>query len=286
MMMTCDEVRMSLGAYVLGALEPDECVLVEAHLAECADCQAEFDELTGVSAFLGKVSESDVAQVGRPPQVVLDRLLSARVKRHRMTRLMLSLAASVLVVGLGGGIWAANRPANEAATTASAAQSAPAAGDSSPAAQGKSVPAPSSSASEAPTPEAKIMLDAPEEQKTGEPPSQQGFGERKPGELKPGDLRAEGASADGTVRATVTALAGTGGTKVKVMLSGVAEGTRCRLDVIGFGGNRERAGNWIVDRVAYDESDGFATITMRPQDILRFEIATTAGRVLLSVPAR
>ncbi|SNT58911.1 Putative zinc-finger [Streptosporangium subroseum] len=284
MMMTCDEVRMSLGAYVLGALEPDECVLVEAHLAECADCQAEFDELTGVSAFLGKVSESDVAQVGRPPRAVLDRLLSAKVKRRRMTRLMLSLAASVLVVGLGGGIWAANRPANETATTASASRSAPAAGDSSSAAQGKSVPAPASSASETPTPEAKIMLDAPGE--PGEESSRQGFAERKPGELKPGDLRVEGASVDGSVRATVTALAGTGGTKVKVVLSGVAEGTRCRLDVIGFGGNRERAGNWIVDRVAYDESDGFATTTMRPQDISRFEIATTAGRVLLSVPAR
>jgi putative zinc finger protein len=291
MMMTCDEVRMSLGAYVLGALEPDECVLVEAHLAECADCQAEFDELTGVSAFLGKVSESDVAQVGRPPQAVLDRLLSARVKRHRMTRLMLSLAASVLVVGLGGGIWAANRPANEAATTASAPQSAAgssdssaAQSDSSSAARGKSAPAPSSGASEAPTPEAKIMLDAPGE--PGEESSRQGFGELEPGELKPGDLKVEGASEDGSVRATVTALAGTGGTKVKVMLSGVAKGTRCRLDVIGFGGNRERAGNWIVDRVAYDESDGFATTTMRPQDISRFEIATTAGRVLLSVPAR
>jgi hypothetical protein len=295
MMMTCDEVRMSLGAYVLGALEPDECVLVEAHLAECADCQAEFDELTGVSAFLGKVSESDVAQVGRPPQVVLDRLLSAKVKRHRMTRLMLSLAASVLVVGLGGGIWAANRPANEPATTAAAPQSAAGSADSSAAqsdspsaARGKSSPTPSYHASKAPTSSPQIMLDTPGEQsgEPGEQPSQQGFGERKPGELKPGDLRVEGASADGVVRATVTALAGTGGTKVKVVLSGVAKGTRCRLDVIGFGGNRERAGNWIVDRVAYDESDGFATTTMRPQDISRFEIATTAGRVLLSVPAR
>ncbi|AWS40368.1 hypothetical protein DKM19_02485 [Streptosporangium sp. 'caverna'] len=277
MMMTCDEVRMSLGAYVLGALEPDECVLVEAHLAECADCQAEFDELTGVSAFLGKVSESDVAQVGRPPQVVLDRLLSAKVKRHRMTRLMLSLAASVLVVGLGGGIWAANRPADEAATTAAAPQPAAGSADSS-TVHGKSVPAESPPASKAPTSSPQIMLDAPGE--PGEQSSRQGFGE-----LRPGDLRVEGASADGTVRATVTALAGTGGTTVKVVLSGVAKGTRCRLDVIGSGGNRERAGNWIVDRVAYDESDGFATTTMRPQDISRFEIATTAGRVLLSVPA-
>jgi anti-sigma factor RsiW len=284
MMMTCEEVRMSLGVYVLGALEPDECVLVEAHLAECADCQAEFDELTGVSAFLGKVSESDVAQVGRPPQVVLGRLLSAKVKRRRMTRLMLSLAASVLVVALGGGIWAANRPANE--TSAAAPRSVPAASDSSSAARGKSAPAQSSGASEAPTSDPKIMLGAPDERKPGDQPGEQGLDKQKPDEPQPGDRRVEGANKDGSVRATVTALAGDGGTKVKVVLSGVAKGTRCRLDVIGYGGNRERAGNWIVGKDAYDEPDGFATITMRPKDISRFEIATTGGRVLLSVPAR
>jgi hypothetical protein len=273
MMMTCDEVRMSLGAYVLGALEPEECVLVEAHLAECADCQAEFDELTGVSAFLGKVSESDVAQVGRPPQVVLDRLLSAKVKRRRMTRLMLSLAASVLVVALGGGIWAMNRPVNES-PTAAAAQSATAGSDGSSAAQDKSASADSAREAEQPhalkaspsTSEPQIMLGPSAEQ-------------------KPGELRVEGTNKDGSVHATVTALAGEGGTRVKVVLSGVARGTHCRLDVIGPGGNRERAGNWIVVKTAHDEPDGFATTTMRPEEISRFEIATAGGRVLLSIPA-
>jgi hypothetical protein len=271
MMMTCDEVRMSLGVYVLGALEPDECVLVEAHLAECADCRAEFDELTGVSAFLGKVSEGDVAQVARPPQAVLDRLLSAKVKRRRTTRLLLSLAASVLVVGLGGGIWAANRPATPDATTAAPAV-AKSPGSS---AEVQDSPAFSDPARKAEEPRAS------KESSSG-PQTMLGPSDG----LKPGDLRVEGATKDGSVRATVTALAGEGGTKVKVMLSGVAKGTRCRLDVIGFDGNRERAGNWIVDKAAYDESDGFATTTMRPKDISRFEIATDKGRVLLSVLAR
>ncbi|MFD1502746.1 anti-sigma factor family protein [Streptosporangium lutulentum] len=280
--MTCEEVRMSLGVYVLGALEPDECVLVEAHLAECADCRAEFDELTGVSAFLGKVSEGDVAQVASPPQVVLDRLLGATVKRRRMTRVMLSLAASVLVVGLGGGIWAVNRPTHEA-TTASASQSAAASAGEPFAAQRKSDLAAPPSPSGSSTSDAETLMGAPE---GPESDAAQGFGDQKPGELRPGDLRVEGGSADGSVRATVTALAGEGGTKIKVMLSGVAKGTRCRLDVIGIDGSRERAGNWIVDKAAYDESDGFATTTMRPRDISRFEIATAGGRVLLSVPAR
>jgi hypothetical protein len=275
--MTCAEVRMSLGVYVLGALEPEECVLVEAHLAECADCRAEFDELTGVSAFLGKVSEGDVAQVARPPQAVLDRLLSAKVKRHRTTRLLLSLAASVLVVGLGGGIWAANRPATPDATTAAAPAAAKSAGSSGEVRE-RSAAAGSARASEEP-PALKV---APSEPQTMLGPSD---GELRFDGSKPGDLQVEGKNKNGSIHATVTAWAGERGTRIKVVLSGVAKGTGCRLDVIGSGGNRESAGNWIVAGVVSDESNGFATTTMRPKDISRFEIATTTGgRVLLSIP--
>ncbi|MFF5211674.1 anti-sigma factor family protein [Streptosporangium sp. NPDC000396] len=262
MMMTCDEVRMSLGAYVLGALEPDECVLVEAHLAECAGCQAEFEELTGVAAFLGRVSEEDVAQVSSPPQVVLDRLLSAKAKRRRMTRVLLSLAASVLVIGLGGTVWMANRT-TENVTAASAPESATAQNDG--AAQNDSGYAPQRkalpSASAAPESDAQILLDTP------------------------GDQKIVKKAENGPVRATVTASAGEGATVVKVMLSGVAKGTPCRLNVIGADGLRETAGNWIVDKAAYDKSGAFTgTTTIPPSNITRFEIVTATGRLLLSIP--
>ncbi|WP_326830314.1 zf-HC2 domain-containing protein [Streptosporangium sp. NBC_01810] len=265
--MTCDEVRMSLGVYLLGALEPDERVLVEAHLAECAECAAELAELSGVATFLGRVSEADVAQVASPPTVVLDRLLSAKVKRRRTTRLMLALAASVLVVGLGGGtLWAVTRspenvvsaaaPESSAADLSTQVQEAPG--------QAGSLPA-------SPVPDARAKA-APSSAPSVDPQIM----------IAPSDLRVTGKK--GTIRAVVTASAGQGATTVKVVLTGVAKGTRCRLDVIGYGGVRETAGNWTVNRAAYDESGAFTgTTTIPPEHITSFEIATAEGRVLLTV---
>lgn len=255
MKMTCDEVRMSLGVYVLGALGPDERVFVEAHLAGCAECAAELAELTGVAAFLGRVSEGDVAQVASPPTAVLDRLLSAKIRRRRVTRLMLSLAASVLVVGLGGGtLWAVT----QSSRAPEMVSSAPAA-DQGVQKQAEPFLASASAVPEAAPPaDARILL-------------------------APDELRVAGK--EGSVRAKVTASAGQGTTTVKVVLTGVAKGTRCRLDVIGDGGIRETAGNWSINKAAYDESGAFtATTTIPPERITAFEIATAEGRVLLTVP--
>ncbi|GAA4230533.1 hypothetical protein GCM10023075_40480 [Streptosporangium album] len=246
---------------MLGALEPEECVLVEAHLAECAGCQAEFDELTGVAAFLGRVSEADVAQVASPPQAVLDRLLSAKVKRRRMTRALLSLAASVLLVGLGGTWWVTQSapPARDAAV--SAPRSAATGSDEPLLTKERAAPTPAPRSSRSPAQDAnpQLMLE-------------QGDGERT----------VQGGN-DG-VHATVTVAPGAEATKIKVMLSGVAQGTRCRLDVVAVGGGRETAGNWIVDRAAYVSSGAFAgTTTIPPASISRFEIVTSGGRLLVSV---
>ncbi|GAA2886273.1 zf-HC2 domain-containing protein [Streptosporangium fragile] len=263
-------MRMSLGVYALGALDPEERVLVEAHLAECAGCRAEAEELNGVAAFLGRVSEDDVAQVASPPTAVLDRLLSAKARRRRrVTRLMLSLAASVALLGLGGGVvWTvATQSRQDTASTAAAPESAAGQGDREGDAALGTEAAPSrlpdsSRAAKEPGGDAPLILEAP-------------------------PVRVEGRDDTGTVRATVTAFPGQGATTVKVVLSGVAKGTRCRLDVIGAGGFRETAGNWIVDRAAYDRSGAFTgTTTIPPEGITSFEITTAAGRVLLTVPVR
>ncbi|WP_433250906.1 zf-HC2 domain-containing protein [Streptosporangium sp. CA-135522] len=254
MMTTCDEVRISLGAYALGALEPEECVFVEAHLAECDACRAEFEELSGVAAFLGRVSEADVAQVSSPPQAVLDRLLSARVKRRRMTRALLSLAASVLLIGLGGTLWSTTQstPPAQEATTAAAPQSSAADDSGGAFLKEKAVP------SAGPDSEARLLRESA------------------------GERTAEGG--DAPVHATVTAIPGEKATTVKVMLTGVAKGTRCRLEVVGVDGSRETAGNWIVDRAAYDKSGAFnGTTTLPPGSIAKAEIMTARGRMLASV---
>ncbi|WP_163571694.1 zf-HC2 domain-containing protein [Fodinicola feengrottensis] len=52
-------MRLSLGPYLLGALDATERVEVERHLAACGPCRAESDELTGTGAALGLFSEQE-----------------------------------------------------------------------------------------------------------------------------------------------------------------------------------------------------------------------------------
>ncbi|WP_449062389.1 hypothetical protein [Planomonospora algeriensis] len=112
------------------------------------------------------------------------------------------------------------------------------------------------------SPGPQIMLDAPQE-----------------------PLVREGGS--GAVRARVTAVPGERATAVEVVVSGIAEGTRFRLDVVDAAGNRETAGSWTVDRAAYEESGPFrGSVTIPPGGADRFELATVGGRVLLVVRAR
>ncbi|GAT66262.1 zf-HC2 domain-containing protein [Planomonospora sp. ID91781] len=298
MTMNCDEVRMSLGVHALGALDPEEHAAVEAHLAGCEECRAEAEELAGVAGFLGRVSQEDVVQVASPPRAVLDRLLDARTRRRRRTaRTLLAVAASVVLAGVGGTVWmaaersapemsAASAPDSGASAPSAApgasqygafgegasedAASAPRDGDVSRKERGPSPDAavraaPSESAAQAAPSESagpQIMLDAPQEPLVRE--------EKK-----------------GAVRARVTAVPGAGATAVEVVVSGVAEGTRFRLDAVDAAGNRETAGSWTVDRAAYEESGPFrGSVTIPPGGVDRFELATVGGRVLLVVPAR
>src|SRR5207237_3576558 len=52
-----------IGAYIIGALDGPARARVRRHLAKCADCQAEYDELVPVRAWLGRL-----ASVGRWPE--------------------------------------------------------------------------------------------------------------------------------------------------------------------------------------------------------------------------
>ena len=46
----CADARLSLGVYVLGAIDPAERALVDAHLLTCRDCRDELAGLAGRSA--------------------------------------------------------------------------------------------------------------------------------------------------------------------------------------------------------------------------------------------
>ena len=49
----CAEARPSLGVYVLGAIDPAERGLVDAHLVTCRDCRDELAGLAGPARAAG-----------------------------------------------------------------------------------------------------------------------------------------------------------------------------------------------------------------------------------------
>ena len=57
----CDELRHSIGAYVLGALDVDEAAAVRRHLQDCPACAAERDALTPLPGLLSLADGAEAA---------------------------------------------------------------------------------------------------------------------------------------------------------------------------------------------------------------------------------
>jgi len=109
---------MSLGVYVLGAIDPAERSLVDAHLLTCRDCRDELAGLAGLPALLARVNPDEVSRIcaddavrsavdePAPPELlgtVLD-LAEARRRRNRWRFLSAAAAVVVIAAGLFGGL--------------------------------------------------------------------------------------------------------------------------------------------------------------------------------------
>ena len=69
-------LREAVGAYLLGALEPEENDRVAAHLVTCESCRAEYGELTELLPLLASVTETEAVNGPlRPEPAVLGRVL-------------------------------------------------------------------------------------------------------------------------------------------------------------------------------------------------------------------
>ncbi|HEY0539531.1 MAG TPA: zf-HC2 domain-containing protein [Actinoallomurus sp.] len=104
----CSRLRISLGVYVLGAIEPAERADVDAHLSVCTRCRDELASLAGLPAMLGRVTEEQVAQLGPAPEELLDSVLAKAAgesrRRRRSNRVWMLAAAAALIVVTGVGV--------------------------------------------------------------------------------------------------------------------------------------------------------------------------------------
>jgi hypothetical protein len=107
MTLDCSDATVSLGAYVVGALEHTERAELEAHLATCPMCR---DELAELAPLPGLMSRLDLEEaIAGPPALdaegsaaMLDRLLAAAASERRRASRARWLAAAAAVVLIGG----------------------------------------------------------------------------------------------------------------------------------------------------------------------------------------
>lgn len=206
--MDCPEARISLGVYVLGAIDPAERALVDAHLTTCRECRDELAGLAGLPALLARVSTEEaialaatgdpapLAGLGTTPEpprellaTVLD-LTAARRRRRRWREAALAAAAAAIIaVGVLGGLRLGSSPAVP-----------PAAG------------------------QAQNLYVGPQN----------------------GPMRTV-TGRSGAMTATVGYAPMGWGTKLDAKVKGIPVGTNCQLWVIDTRGHRALAGNWVTD---------------------------------------
>jgi len=77
--MTNAEVHPNVAAFALGGLEPEEAAEIQRHIASCADCQSELEELRSVNRAL------DAAPPPAAPPAYLKGEILSRVRAERLS---------------------------------------------------------------------------------------------------------------------------------------------------------------------------------------------------------
>ena len=123
--MTCPDVAIDLGAYVLGALAPADRRRVEEHLERCPACVAELAEFTALPGLLSRVDPADLSPVAVTPSPELfSRMAAAAAPPLRLrARTWALVAAAVLaVLGVGVATWVTSSGQETVTATAGSVQ--------------------------------------------------------------------------------------------------------------------------------------------------------------------
>ena len=103
-MMNCETAKRRMIDLAYGELSPDEARQVEAHVAECGACRADWEDLAASCELIDRASERD--SPGRPQVDVLKLLAEARRRdaaraRRWRTAAWSAVAAAVVVAAAG-----------------------------------------------------------------------------------------------------------------------------------------------------------------------------------------
>jgi Putative zinc-finger len=80
--MSCEHLRSAVGAYALGALDPDEAADVRRHLETCPECAAESDALAPLPGLLSLAAGAEQAVEKPLSPAFEERLLDAFARDH------------------------------------------------------------------------------------------------------------------------------------------------------------------------------------------------------------
>jgi hypothetical protein len=109
----CRIFRELLGVYVVGAIEPHERSLLEAHLNQCYGCREELAGIAVLPAMLHRIPVAEAEQIAQTglsgtdhddpaPQVLSGLLTEVRARRRtKRLRTVLAVAAAVIVAVSG-----------------------------------------------------------------------------------------------------------------------------------------------------------------------------------------
>ncbi|WP_220504591.1 anti-sigma factor [Microbispora sp. H13382] len=298
--MTCEEVRISLGVYVLGALDAEETAEVEAHLETCPACRAELAELSGLPPLLARVSAEDIERAAAPPRAVLDGVVAGvskgvpggvvaaalpPVRGKRPFRVLLGLAASVVVAAVGGTAWlSAAQDASDGTTSVAAAPATQSDVDGA----ADSAAAGQAPAAEQDVPQEQRLFDLKESAASSPGPERSPGAVAKKVEDPPAEATvtapAEARGRSGDARIAVRLVPYDGGTQVVARVAGVPAGTVCTLRVVAKDGTVSALGSRTVGAGEYRGQKMVleGSTALRPGQIARIELADSGGHVLVT----
>lgn len=255
--------REDLGAYLVGALDADEAERMRRHLEECPACRAEYAELAPVVGMLASVPAEalapDAAPVAPPDPAGWERL-RARAGLTGVATIPDAAPVRQLRIGLGS--------------------AGPGSGQN---AAGTRPPGRTRTRRRPLRPTAAAAL-------SGALVAAVAFGvyagvHQDGGDTAAGTETVSAADAVTGVSGTIQYRPTDWGSSVQITLKGVKPGDDCVLYAMDRAGDKAVASTWWAPYA----TDGSATIpggvSMQASDIKTFQVTTTVGQVLLTIPA-